>query len=359
MARKQFKFFLNFAGILVFFLFAVQAADFVAAPQSSVSVVTTPEKSTNGVNATVESDPQKVSRDAATAEAIQQLREAAETAAKRQTEALATRLSELEQALATQRERHLEAMQKANRTVLIGIAALVTMGLMGTALMAIFMFRSMNRLVETAASLPARPTLPGSQPHLLGAGEPLALSELPSLEPSSQKLIDAVGQLQRRILELEQAASASSLPNLHSGQNVTTSSSSARPLIDAAVSQKTSNRAADSNRGDALLENGTALLNQGQIPAALACFDELIMLRPDHAEAHLKRGAALEKAERFEEALSSFSKSLELDASLVTAHLCKAGLFQKLERHEEALKSYQAALQANSGSRSNVVSSAR
>ena len=77
---------------------------------------------------------------------------------------------------------------------------------------------------------------------------------------------------------------------------------------------------------------------------ALACFEEILAIEPDHAEALVKKGVALEKQEKTSDALRCYDRAIELDGSLTIAYLQKGGLFNRMERYEEALKCYELAL---------------
>lgn len=270
--------------------------------------------------------------DAGTTLAIEKMREATEAAAKHHAALLETRLNLIEQQVASQREREFQAMQKSNRTLLIGIAALVTLGLLGTALMGILMFRSVHRLAEMVVQAPPAPRL-GAAPHPLIEGrEHFIANPSPAVEQSSNRLLAAMGQLERRIGELEH----STAPKLGLGNGRT--SSKALPDSAAIIDATTAERVRQ------LMEKGEAYLTMDQSAAAVQCFEEVVQLFPNHADGHLKRGTALERLERLDEALESLNHAVTLNPTLTTAHLCRGSVLNRLARHDEALQSYEEAL---------------
>ena len=66
-------------------------------------------------------------------------------------------------------------------------------------------------------------------------------------------------------------------------------------------------------------ELGLALGAAQQLDEALACFDKLISLKPDFAEAHYNRGNVLLAIGRFDEANASFGKTTSIDPDHVSA----------------------------------------
>lgn len=292
-------------------------------------------------NPPVHSNSVPAGPDPATLLAIEKMREATEAAARQHAAILESRLKGIEDQVARQREREFQAMQKANRTLLVGIAGLVTLGVIGTALMGIFMFRSVHRLAEAVVQSHSRPAS-----GLLGLeSEPRPyLSGIHPVDPSTTRLLAAIDHLEKRIGEMEQTAAPKL--SLGNGHSETRSTSANAPVDRGSDGGHEAPPRAPLDNLRLLMEKGESLLVIGQIEAALTCFEEVARLRPGHAEAHLKRGLALEKLDRLDEALESLNRAVRLDASLATAHLCRGSVLNRLARHEEALRSYDEALRA-------------
>src|SRR5436190_10378132 len=116
----------------------------------------------------------------------------------RTAEALAVRMQAIEQSLGSQRAHELDAMQSSNRVMLIVAGTFAGMGFLAMALMGYFQWRTINRLAEISAAIPA------SHRHGLGAARPLpALGAGDSGAQGKSELLGAVHQLEKRIDELE------------------------------------------------------------------------------------------------------------------------------------------------------------
>jgi tetratricopeptide (TPR) repeat protein len=100
------------------------------------------------------------------------------------------------------------------------------------------------------------------------------------------------------------------------------------------------------------LAKGQSLLSLEQAAEALECFDAILGVDPNHAEALVKKGAALELLRRDEDALRCYDRAIAADDSLTIAYLQKGGLFNRLERYEEALICYERALQTQDRAKS-------
>jgi tetratricopeptide (TPR) repeat protein len=98
------------------------------------------------------------------------------------------------------------------------------------------------------------------------------------------------------------------------------------------------------DRVSVILGKGQTLLNLGQAENALVCFDEVLELEPEHAEALVKKGTALERLRRWDEALQCYDHAIASDSGMTLAYLYKGGVFNQLERFSEALECYEQAL---------------
>ena len=82
----------------------------------------------------------------------------------------------------------------------------------------------------------------------------------------------------------------------------------------------------------------------GRHEDALASFDTMLAVRPDHAEAYLDRGLILQVLTRPSEALASYDKALAINTDYAEAYNNRGTVLADLRRHEEALESFDRAL---------------
>jgi tetratricopeptide (TPR) repeat protein len=272
--------------------------------------------------------------------AIERNRQDSDAAAARNSELLTTRLQAIEQNLTGQRARELDALQSSNRLVLAAGAGFAVLGLLTLLGMAFFQARTVSRLAEISAGVPAVRALgPGSlAPATLQSHE----AGLNTADLSNLRLLESLARVEKRLWELEQASHAKPTQAL--------------PAHDAAATPETgttnpSPTAGPSGNGaetesPAWVGKGKSLLNTGRLEEALTCFDHVLEHHPSHPEALLGKGTTLEKLGRLEEAITCYDGLIALDQSMTLAYLCKAGLLNRLERYNEALDCYELALRS-------------
>jgi tetratricopeptide (TPR) repeat protein len=276
----------------------------------------------------------------ATQLAIERNRKEADAAAAQATEALAGRLQAIEQSLLAQRARELEAMQSSNKVMLIVAGTFAAIGFMAMLLMAYFQWRTVNRLAEISAALPAaaRALGVGRQIAELGPGD-TQLIPVGRAEPSNLRMTDALERLEKRIHELEHTA--------HSPvQEVTASTAAGADSNSGTENGLPANGegTTEAARIRMLLGKGQSLLNLDQAEEALVCFDEALKLDTQNTEALVKKGAALERLRKLDEAVDCYDQAIAADDSMTIAYLYKGGLFNRMERFNEALQCYEQAL---------------
>lgn len=215
----------------------------------------------------------------------------------------ATRIQTLEANLNAQRARELETAQQNQRTLFLLSGAFGFTVLAAVLFMAFLQWRSVARLVETAAR-------PGAALATAGAVQQLAAPGRATVEISNARLLDIVGQLEKKILELE---------------------SGGRLLAGPAA------------KSDSLAE-GQAFLEGNEAQKALECFEKVLAAEPVNAEALVKKASALEKLGRTDDALACCDRALAANGAPVTAYLFKGGLLNRLQRYDESLKCYERAL---------------
>lgn len=270
---------------------------------------------------------------------LEQNRTEARETARQNADALASRLQNIEQALGSQRARELEAIQSTNRVMVIVAGGFASLGFIALLLMAYFQWRTVHGLAEISAALPGMRALgPGGPLAALGPGEAQVMGESQA-EKSNLRLLGAMEQLEKRIYELEHTAS----PPAHGSNNGPGAPSGSNGGPESAVTEPES--AGEATRISLLLAKGQSMLNLDNPQAALACFDEVLNLAPEHTEALVKKGAALERLQKLDDAIQCYDRAIAADDSMTIAYLHKGGLFNRMERFKEALECYEKALQ--------------
>ena len=235
---------------------------------------------------------------------IEQSREEEAAAAQRNADAMNARIAQLEQAISTQRAGDVDAARRTQQLTLYLVGSFGFAGLLILLLMGYFQWRAFSQLAEISAHHAA----------MIEASEgvhQLAAPGRATVETSNARLLDVVGRLEKRILELESGGRLLAGP----------SAKSIDPLAE-----------------------GQKFLDANEPQKALECFEKPLSAQPQNAEAHVKKASALEKLGRTDEALAFCDRAISADASLVTAYLHKGGLLNKLARYEESLKCYEQAM---------------
>ena len=215
------------------------------------------------------------------------------------------RLQTLEQTIFARHAADLEVAQKNQQSMFMLAGAFGLTVLAAVLFMAYLQWRSVARLVEIASR-------PGTALSSAGAVQQLAAPGRATVEVSNARLLDIVGSLEKKILELE---------------------SGGRLLAEPAA------------KPDPLAE-GQAFLDANEPRKALECFEIFLSAQPQNPEALVKKASALEKLGRVDEALACCDRAIAADGALVTAYLFKGGLLNRLQRYDEALKCYEQAMLA-------------
>jgi tetratricopeptide (TPR) repeat protein len=280
--------------------------------------------------------------------AVEQNRKEARETAAQNSELLAGRLQTIEKALESQRARELEAMQSSNRAMLLVAGSFAAVGFVAMLLMSFFQWRTVNRLAEISATLPAtlalgspaRPGLVPADSHVVTVGP---------AEQSTMRLLGALEQLEKRIYEMEHTsrtplheggATGNGFRPSHSepgGHGITP----AGPQHEASAGTSV---AGEAERVSLLLGKGQSMLNLDDPKAAIACFEEVLAIERNNAEAWVRKGTALERLQQLNEAAECYDRAIAVNGSMTIAYLHKGGLFNRMERFNEALECYEKAL---------------
>jgi tetratricopeptide (TPR) repeat protein len=97
----------------------------------------------------------------------------------------------------------------------------------------------------------------------------------------------------------------------------------------------------------AALQYGVLLHDQGQVPAAISCYQKAIQLDPENCPAYNNLGCALQELGQFEAALNCFRKALEIDGLNPLALQNLAALTLRQGRFKLALECLRRALLLN------------
>jgi len=238
---------------------------------------------------------------------IELSREEAAALASSNADAMNARIQQLEQTLAAQRSTDTEIMRRTQQLMLYLVGIIGLAGLAVLLFVGYFQWRAFSQLAEITSRHSA--ALSGFQ-----SMHQLAAPGRATVEISNERLLDIVGQLERKILDLEAGGRLIGQP-------------AAKPAAD-------------------LLSEGQRFLNASDPEMALQCLEKFLSTQPQHAEALAKKASALEKLGRVEEALAACDRAIAANSSFVIAYLQKGGLLNRLNRYDEALKCYEQAMQA-------------
>jgi tetratricopeptide (TPR) repeat protein len=267
--------------------------------------------------------------------AIEQNRNQADDAARRNVETISTRLKLIEQALTAEREREAVVADKSQRLVLLVAGIFGGMGLLAMVITAWFQLRAMNRLAQMSAA--GGPMLGHHPIGSLGSGEVTNISALPVTNANSN-LLGAIERLEKRFLELQNATRAS-LPT-----HTVTHTNGEPSVTEFSDGSEGGGTGENADRLSLLLGKSQALLNMDQLDEALKSLNEALEIEPDNAEALVKKGTALERQKKLEEAIDCYDRAIAANSGMTLAYLCKGGVYNQLERFSEALECYEQAL---------------
>jgi len=258
--------------------------------------------------------------------ALEQSRQETRAAATQNAAAVSKGLQAIQEAFAAQRVQDWDERQRSNRVTLILAGTLAALGVLAMLILTCFQWRMSQGLAGIAAAWPAA----------LGLGSPSARAAVGPAEPSRLRLLGAMAQLDQRIQEFKGALSPGDNGSLALELDP------GAPALGAAPS-----RANDHARIALLLHQAHSLMQLDNAEAALACFEAVLALNPNHTEALVRKGAALERLHKLNEANECYDRAIAVDSSLTTAYLHKGGLYNRLERFKEALQCYGEALRTH------------
>jgi tetratricopeptide (TPR) repeat protein len=214
------------------------------------------------------------------------------------------RIQALEQTIATRHAADVEVAQKNQQSMFMLSGAFGLTVLAAVLFMAYLQWRSVARLVEIASRQSVALASNGAVQQLAAPGRA-------AVDVSNARLLDIVGQLEKKILEFENGG---------------------RLLAEAA-------------KPDPLAE-GQTFLDANEPRKALECFEKFLSVQPLNPEALVKKASALEKLGRMDEAMACCDRAIAADGAPVTAYLYKGGLLNRLQRYDESLKCYEQAMLA-------------
>jgi tetratricopeptide (TPR) repeat protein len=266
---------------------------------------------------------------------IERNRLQAQTASAQEAMAVSNRLQAIEQNMAFQRSSDLEEAQRTNHMLLGVLGIFAAIGLGAVLLMVYFQSRAVSRLADISTALAASRSLSFPSAGAIELHEHDALVN-GSVEQSNSRLTTLVQHLERRIAELEHTAT---LPLKEPPAPSSHGEPETHPEL--ALNSAPEGKSSESSK---LLERGQSLLSNDRPEDAIACFDEILAMEPNNAEALVKKGTALEKMRQPQEALEYYDRAIAADGTLTIAYLHKGGLCSRLEKYGEAMECYERAL---------------
>lgn len=292
-----------------------------------------------------------------TQEAIEKLRLDLEARSRQNSEAVTASLRLIETSMTRMHDRHMEAVQSSNRAILTVAGIFAAIGIIGIIFILVVLARALSRFSEIAVSNATRPQLLGDGQGtggLLGSGDAVGARQ-GSAEEASARFQSAIEQLQKRILELEHSAQAGATNGSQGATIVVKSagSSNIQPLMPEDAPPAAPEAEPPASRATVLLGKGQALLNMDAAEPAVVCFDEVLDIEPNNAEALVKRGMAFEKMQDWERALENYDRAIAADSSMTVAYLYRGGVCNRLQRYREALESYEQALRTEKNTRAS------
>lgn len=316
-------------------LAALTFSNLKAADTNNNSPAAPPPQESSGSNESLRAYLQLQEQLHETQLAIERNRQDDLAAAAQDSMTLSNHLQAIEQSLLVQRAGELADTQRTNHLLMVVIGLFAVVGFAAALLTAFFQWRAVSRLAEISAALSTLRPLAGSRAGAaLGLGEHEVFAH-GFVEQSNSRLTALVEHLEKRIGELEHATT---LPLKDSDS---TGNGEAQPTVQAVPDPRMEENA---ERIASLMEQGQSLLNAERVEEAIACFDEILALAPNHAETLVKKGTALEKLRHPQEALECYDRAISADGSMTIAYLHKGGLCNRLERYGEAMDCYERAL---------------
>ena len=284
----------------------------------------------------------------ATQLAIANSRAESEANARAQATAIAEKLEAIKSAMEAERQRQQVEMlranaererqqmeaQRSNRTVLWVAVGFGALGLLAMLFMPLVQLRTINRIAEVATQRPSPPATAG----LLQTD--MDTLPGPTVALSNQRLMTVIERMEKRIFELEHTGVQPPTPAPAiepKGPNGSDSVPHASITLD------------DAARVAVLLGKGKFFLSTNKAKEAVACYDDVLKIDPNHAEALVKKGAALERLKQDDAAIRCYDRAIEVNQKMTLAYLSKAGVCNRLGRYEEAMECYEQALQTEEG----------
>jgi tetratricopeptide (TPR) repeat protein len=307
----------------------------------------------------------------ATLATLERFRLQSEAESRRNSEAMVDKLSSIEEVLATRGEREIDLMKDLNQFTMAVAIVFAGIGFLGLMAIIWFQFRMMSRTQAVSGRL---------MRHFVGSGALGAPETALIGAPLKGELTAAIRALEERIRELEPTAAREPVQKMSAGATQSPANghphsieeayggdggtaatqakgsvpevgktTEAPPWTDQKQAGAESARQATETAA-AQLRKGQSLLEENQVDAAMACFDEVIALEPGNAEAWVKKGLSLERLNRLDEAIRMYDRAIAADNRLTVAWLYKGGTLNRMERYDEALQCYEQALRTQQAS---------
>jgi tetratricopeptide (TPR) repeat protein len=85
---------------------------------------------------------------------------------------------------------------------------------------------------------------------------------------------------------------------------------------------------------------GYALYNLQRYDESITCYDKVLEINPNYANAWYNKGISLDSLEKYEEAIKAYDKAIEIDPKNIYAWHNKGNAFYNLGKYDEAINCY-------------------
>ena len=174
-------------------------------------------------------------------------------------------------------------------------------------LSAFLQWQMVNRIKALAATVPSAHGLSaGDEAQALGNGDAPLLGG--GVARPTAEFLGAIDRLERRIHDME--STVHSPHTLAEGVNGNGGSLELAAGPGQPATPVSPDALAKAKTISVLLGRGQTQLKLDQPEAALASFDEVLVMDPENTDAMLKRGAALERLQRLNEAIACYDRAI-------------------------------------------------
>ena len=101
----------------------------------------------------------------------------------------------------------------------------------------------------------------------------------------------------------------------------------------------------DPNHADAWYKKGNILYNQERLNEAIKCYDRVSLINPNHFDAWYKKGNINRKKDEYDEAIKCYDRAIQIRAKNSEVWYKKGVSLSELRKYDEAIKCYDNAIE--------------